>query len=248
MVADLAVATMLWSAAVIFVAFIVRGTSGFGAGMVATPLLSFVIPLHVAVTMSALLVFFLFVFLFIRDWREVVWREFRLLALPTLLGVLAGLFLFRSLDNRWLLTLLGAFLLVYAIYMLLVNAFGMPEFRCSERWAFPLGLGGSFIDTLFGGGGGTLVVIYMHARGISRMPFRATVAVLWFIEILARIGGYAWAGYYTTGTLILVGLMLPAMAAGTWIGERIGNRISQKTFSRVLAVLLLAGGVTMLMR
>jgi hypothetical protein len=248
MFGDFSVTVIVWSAAVIFAAFIVRGMSGFGAGLVATPLLSFVIPVHVAVPMTGLLVFFLFVFLFIRDWREVVWRELKLLALPTVLGVAAGLLLFKSLDNRWLLTLLGTFLLIYATYMLLVHAFGMPGFRCSERWAFPLGLGGSFIDTLFGGGGGTLVVIYMHARGFSGMPFRATIAVLWFIEMVARISGYTWAGYYTMSTLILAGLMLPMMAAGTWVGERLGNRISQTSFSRVLAVLLLVSGAAMLMR
>jgi uncharacterized membrane protein YfcA len=248
MFGELAPGVVAWCAAVIFIAFIIRGTSGFGAGMVATPLLSFVIPVHLAVPMNALLVFWLFIYLFIRDWREVVWRELRLLAVPTVLGVVAGLLLFKSLDNRWLLVLLGVFLVIYATYMLLVHAFGMPEFRCSERWAFPLGLAGGFIDTLFGGGGGTLVVIYVHARGISRMPFRATVAVLWFIEMVARVGGYAWAGYYTADTLMLVGLMVPAMAAGTWIGERVGNRISQTAFSRVLAVLLFAAGVTMLLR
>ena len=248
MIAEFPLTTIAWSAAVILAAFIVRGMSGFGAGLVATPLLALIMPLNVAVPMNGLMVFFLFVFLFLRDWREVVWRELRLLVLPTLLGVVAGLFLFTTLDNRWLLTLLGGFLLIYATYMLLVHAFGLPEFRCSERWAFPLGLGGAFIDTLFGGGGGTLVVIYLHARGISGLSFRATVAVLWFIEMVARIGGYASAGYYTAGTLLLVALMIPSMAAGTWIGERIGNRISQKAFSRLLAVLLLAGGIAVLVR
>jgi uncharacterized membrane protein YfcA len=245
---DFSVAIIACSAVVIFAAFIVRGMSGFGAGLVATPLLSFMMPVHVVVPATGLLVFVLFVFLFIRDWREVEWPELRRLVVPTVLGVVAGLFLFRSLDNRWLLTLLGAFLLVYATYMLLVHAFGMPAFRCSERWAFPLGLGGSFIDTLFGGGGGTLVVIYMHARGFSGMRFRATLAVLWFVEMVARIGGYAWAGYYTANALLLVALMLPMMAAGTWVGERIGNRISQTVFSRFLAVLLLASGAALLAR
>jgi uncharacterized membrane protein YfcA len=187
-------------------------------------------------------------FLFIRDWREVVWRELKLLALPTLLGVAGGLVLFTALDNRWLLTLLGGFLLLYAIYMLLVHAFGMPGFRCSERWALPLGFGGSFIDTMFGSGGGTLVVIYMHARGFSGMAFRATIAVLWFVEIVVRIGGYAWAGYYPASTLLLAALMLPLMVAGTWIGERIGDRISQKAFSRLLAVMLLGAGIAVLLR
>jgi uncharacterized protein len=248
MIGEFSLATVAWCATVIFVGFIVRGMSGFGAGLVATPLLVLVMPVHVVVPMIGLLAFFLFVFLFIRDWREVVWRELRLLVLPTLLGVVGGLALFTALDNRWLLTLLGSFLLTYATYMLLVHAFGMPGFRCSQRWAFPLGFGGSFIDTMFGSGGGTLVVIYMHARGFSGMPFRATIAVLWFLEIVVRIGGYAWAGYYPTSTLILAALMLPMMAAGTWVGERIGNQISQKNFSRMLAALLLVAGAAILMR
>jgi uncharacterized membrane protein YfcA len=91
MFGEFAVTTVAACAAVIFVAFIVRGMSGFGAGLVAIPLLVFLIPVHVAVPMSGLLVFFLFVYLFIRDWREVVWRELRLLALPTVLGVVAGM-------------------------------------------------------------------------------------------------------------------------------------------------------------
>ena len=248
MIAEFPLATVAWCAAVIFGAFVVRGMSGFGAGLIATPFLVLLLPVHVVVPMVGLLAFFLFVFLFIRDWRDVVWRELRLLVLPTLLGVAGGLVLFTALDNRWLLVLLGSFLLAYATYMLVVHAFGMPEFRCSERWAFPLGFGGSFIDTMFGSGGGTLVVIYMHARGFSGMPFRATIAVLWFMEIVVRIGGYAWAGYFPASTLLLAALMLPVVAAGTWVGERIGDRISQKSFSRMLAALLLVAGVAILVR
>ena len=49
-----------------------------------------------------------------------------------------------------------------------------------------------------------LVVIYMHARTSDRKAFRATLAVLWFIEMIARIGGYLLAGFYTAPTLTLV--------------------------------------------
>jgi uncharacterized membrane protein YfcA len=239
---------MLWIGAAVFGAYVIRGMSGFGAGLISAPLLAFVLPIHVVVPLSGLLVFVLFVFLTIRDRHSVIWRELKLLAPPTLAGVVAGLFLFRSLDNRLLVVLLGGFLIVYAAYMLAVHALGLPQFRCSERWALPLGFTGSFFDTLFGGGGGTLVVIYMHARGIGRMEFRATVATLWFIEMIARISGYGIAGYYTRDVLIMVAALLPAMWAGTWIGERLGNRVSPQTFSRILAVLLLASGVSLLLK
>ena len=239
---------MLWIGASILGAYVVRGMSGFGAGLVAAPLLAFVLPVHVVVPTAGLLVFILFVFLTLRDRRNVIWRELKLLVAPTLAGVVGGLYLFRLLDNALLLVMLGGFLIVYALYMLAVHAFGLPEFRCSERWALPLGFAGSFFDTLFGGGGGTLVVIYMHARGIGRMEFRATVAMLWFIEMIARIGGYGIAGYYTREVLILVAALLPVMWAGTWLGERLGNRVRPETFSRILAVLLLLSGVSLLLK
>jgi uncharacterized protein len=132
--------------------------------------------------------------------------------------------------------------------MFAVHTLGLPQFTCSERWALPVGFFGSFFDTMFGGGGGTLVVIYMHARGMGRMEFRATVATLWFIEMIARIGGYGIAGYYTRDVLIMVAALLPVMWAGTWIGERLGNRVSPKTFQRILAVLLMASGVSLLIK
>jgi uncharacterized membrane protein YfcA len=219
--------------------------SGFGAGLIATPLLAYVLPIHVVVPLCGLLVFLLFIFLTIRDRREVNWEELKLLAPPTLVGVVAGLFLFRLLDNRLMLVLLGTFLVLYSTYMLAVNALGLPAFRCSRRWAFPLGFAGAFVDTLFGGGGGTLVVIYMHARGVGRVAFRATVATLWFIEMIARISGYAVAGYYTREVLILFALLLPMTWVGTWVGERLGNRVSQETFSRILAVLLMLSGISL---
>jgi len=236
------------SACIVFAAFVVRGMSGFGAGMIGIPLLAFLMPVHTAVSMFGLMVLFLFVFLSIRDWRDVVRDELKRLIVPTLLGVTGGVLLFSHLDNRLLLQLLGGFLIAYALYAFAVHYFGLPEFTCSPRWAFPVGFTGAFIDTLFGGGGGTLVVIYLHLRGVGRAPFRATVAALWLVEMTARILGYGAAGYYSGETLLLCALLLPLMGAGTWAGERLGNRISQESFSKLMALLLLIAGVSLLLK
>lgn len=236
------------AAAVVFGAFIVRGMSGFGAGMVAIPLLVFVLPIHTAVPMMGLLAFVLFIFLTIRDRRDVVWDELKLLVPATILGVVAGALLFKNLDSAVLLRLLGAFIMGFALYVLAVHHFGLPQVRCSRRWAPPIGFVGAAVDTMFGGGGGTLVVVYMHMRGIGTAQFRATVAVLWFFEMIARLAGYAVSGYYTLSTLLFAALMLPLVWAGTHVGERIGNRISQETFSKVLAVMLLLCGVSVLLK
>ena len=246
MIEGLAPLQLALAAAIVFVAFVVRGMSGFGAGMIGVPLLAFLMPVHTAVSMFGLMVLFLFVFLSIRDWGAVVKDELKRLIVPTLLGVAAGTMLFANLDNRLLLQMLGGFLIAYALYAFAVHYFGLPEFTCSPRWAYPVGFVGAFIDTLFGGGGGTLVVIYLHMRRIGRTPFRATVAALWLAEMIARILGYGAAGYYSKETLLLCALLVPMMGAGTWVGERLGNRISQESFSKLMALLLMVAGVSLL--
>ena len=244
--ADLGYAQFAWVALVIFSAFVVRGMSGFGAGMIAVPLLAFAIPLQLAVPLCSLLVFVLFVILLIRDHGQVVWRELWLLLPPTIIGAVIGLWLFAVLDNRVLVIMLGGFLVLYSLYMLTVSILGLPQLRCSPRWAWPAGFFGSFFDTLFGGGGGTLVVIYVSARGVTRAGFRATVAALWFFEMITRIGGYAWSGFYSSTVLLLFLMLLPLMWAGTVVGERLGNKVDSETFARVLAVMLLASGLSLL--
>lgn len=241
-------AQVLVAALIVFGAFIVRGTSGFGAGMVAIPLLVLIVPIHTAVPMMGLLAFILFIFLSIRDRHDVVWGELKTLIPVTLLGVIAGALLFKSLDSAVLMRLLGVFIIAFAVYGLAVHYFGLPQVRCSRRWAAPVGFLAAAGDTMFGGGGGTLIVVYLHLRGIGAAQFRATVAVLWFFEMIARLAGYALSGYYTWSTLLLAALMLPLVWAGTHFGERIGNRISQETFAKVLAVMLLASGVSVLLK
>jgi len=246
MLAELGAFQIATAVGIVFAAFVIRGMSGFGAGMIGVPLLAFLMPVHSAVAMFGLMVLVLFVFLSVRDWGTVVKEELKLLLLPTLLGVGGGILVFQHLDNRLLLHLLGGFLIAYSLYALTVSYFSLPPFTCSRRWAFPVALAGATIDTLFGGGGGTLVVIYLHARGLGRAQFRATVAVLWLFEMIARILGYGAAGYYTVDILVAFLLLIPVMAAGTWLGERLGNRISQEAFSRLLAVLLLLAGANLL--
>lgn len=241
-------AQLAWTGAIFFLAYLVRGMSGFGAGLIAVPLAAFVLPLQIVLPVASMLVFVLFIFLTIRDRREVLWHEIRLLAAPTIVGVVAGLALFTALDNRVLMKMLGAFLLCYAGYLLVVQFFGLPQVRFSRGGAIVAGFLGSFFDTLFGGGGGTLVVIYMHSRGVTGMPFRATLAMLWFIEMTIRMAGFTVSGFFTTPVLVLVALMLPVIWAGTWVGERIGNRISPETFSRLLALMLGGAGIGLLFK
>lgn len=237
-----------WVVLTIFLAYFVRGMSGFGACMIAVPLMVLVMPLPQAVSLCSLLAFTLFIGLLARDRHLIDWGELKRLIPSTLIGTALALWLFSVLDNKILVTALGVFLIVYAIYMLVASLLKWEKLRCGPLWAWPAGGVGSFFDTLFGGGGGTLVVIYINARGVARAAFRITVVALWFVELLARIAGYAWAGFYSQGTLMLFAALLPVVWAATVVGEKLGNRLDGEMFSRLVAVMLAASGVSLLAR
>jgi uncharacterized protein len=245
---DLAPLAVAWAAAVVFGAYVVRGMSGFGTSLVAIPLLVFILPIHAAVPLMSLLGLGAMLMLGVRDRAHVRWDEMWRLLGPTLLGVLAGVYIFSLLDARLMQKLLGGFVTGYAVYMVVAQFLREPAGLWSTRWAYPAGFAGSVIDSMFGGGGGLLVVIYMHRRGYSMVVFRATLTMLWLLELIVRVAGYAVGGYYDAALLWLPLLLVPAMVLGNALGERITRRLSPKAFTRVLAAVLLASGVSLLLK
>ncbi|HET8608727.1 MAG TPA: sulfite exporter TauE/SafE family protein [Burkholderiales bacterium] len=233
---------------VIFAAYVVRGISGFGTSLVAMPLLTYVLPVHAAAPLMNTITFVLLSVLFVRDFREVAWPDLRALVWPALAGVALGLYLLHSLDNQLLLKFLGGLTAAYGVYVIVAPHLGWRDASCSRRWALPAGSIGGFIDAMFGGGGGTAVVVYMHLRRVTRAQFRATLSVLWLFEMIALVSGNALAGFYSRYALLVAALMLPLMWAGTHVGERVGKDISHTAFTRFIAVLLMLSGGALLLR
>ena len=234
--------------AVVFVAYIVRGMSGFGTSLVAIPILVFILPLHTAVPLMTLIGLSVTVILGIRDRQHVRWDEMLRLLPPTLIGVFAGIYLFSALDARLMQRLLGGFIVIYACYMIASQFIATQTKTCSRRWAWPAGFGSAFVDSMFGGGGGPLVVIYMHRRGYDPVTFRSTLAVLWLVELVVRVGGYAVGGYYRWSLVLTAILLLPVMWLGNRTGEAISRRMSQRMFARLIAGVLFASGVSLMLK
>ncbi len=238
----------LCAAAIVFGAYVVRGMSGFGTSLVAMPLLIFVMPLHTAVPMMTVLGLCVGIMLGVRDRRHVRWDEFWRMLAPTLLGVIAGIGLFAWLDAGLMQRLFGGFIVAYSLHTLASQWLRPRAVSCSTRWAYPAGFASSLVDSMFGGGGGPLVVMYMMGRGYAPVVFRATLAVLWLLELIVRVAGYALAGYYSSTVLLLGLLLIPAMFFGNRLGESISGSLSQQAFSRLIAIILLASGVSLLVR
>ena len=234
--------TAAYAAAVIFLAYLVRGIGSFGSGLVAVPLLSFVLPVQMVVPLVVALDYFGSASQGIRNVHCVAWREQLVLVPFMLVGAGSGLYLLTALPAVVLTRTLGAFVIGFALYHVLP----VPAMRGSRAFAPVCGLLGGLVGTLFGTGG-PFYVIYFHLRAMDRSVFRATFAVNFLIDGSVRLTAYVIAGFIGSLTVPLLVAALPVAAAGLYLGGRIQAQLTQVTFARVVGVLLAVTGVALLL-
>ena len=228
---------------IILIAYLVRGICGFGSGLIAIPVLSLLMPLKVAVPLVVILDYLASAGQGASLRQSIQWDEVRRLIIPALLGVAAGLMIFHSIDADLLARLLGGFVFLYAIYALWGPA--MP--KVSKWWAVPAAISGGTIGTLFGTGG-PFYVTYLKARQLDTNAFRATFACMFLLDGAARVTGYFSTAVIDLQLLTLIAMSLPVMIIGMYIGGKIHTGLSAQTFTRGISILLLASGLSLMVR
>ncbi|HWB51638.1 MAG TPA: sulfite exporter TauE/SafE family protein [Stellaceae bacterium] len=230
-------------------AFAVRSAAGFGAVLIAIPLLAFVLPVSTAVSVTTVLTAITSIHQVSRDWRRVDWRQFTLMAFYSAIGIGLGFYFINLLDPHALQRALGVFLILYSLYSLVV-ANAPPVFPLRWRGALAAGTGvaGGLLGTLFGAGVGPIYVVYFSALRMEREAFRVTMSTVVLLGGVARIAGYARLGFYEGSNLVLIAIGLPLVVVGSWSGNRMVRRLDPRRFTRLVGGLILLSGVALLLK
>ena len=235
-----------YAAAVLALAYFVRGISGFGSGLIAVPLLALRFPLPEVVPFMLLADFGAAALVGGISLHAVAWSEIRRLLPATVAGVVLGTQLLVSLPPALLLTLLGAFVLAFALRSLLLKQHGFRP--ASRHWAWPAALTGGAVSGLFGTGGPPYV-IYLSHRINEKGSLRATLSALFFLEGLLRIVTFLIAG-------LLVGVEVwrhalfaaPVIVAALYLGSHVHARLSDRQMLQGVSLLLLGSAVSLLVK
>ncbi|MCW8827223.1 MAG: sulfite exporter TauE/SafE family protein [Gammaproteobacteria bacterium] len=243
MLESLTITELALALGVLVVAYLVRGITGFGSGLIAIPILALMLPITLVVPMIGLLDYTASLSHGVSHRRSIQWREIIPLLPFTIIGVLSALYIFKTVDGELLKQILGGFILLYAFYSL----FGRnPHGGFSRKWSVIGGGFGGLVGTLFGTGG-PFYVIYLQLRGLDKTAFRATIATIFMLDGAARIVGYGVSGFYKMDTIILVLVSLPVMAVAMYVGGHIHTNISQESFKRAIGIVLLGSGTALLL-
>lgn len=234
---------IFFSITIIFVAYTVKGLSGFGSGLIAIPLLAFMFPLTVVVPVLGLLSYSGTIMQSYHFRKQVVWADMLPLIPFSLLGIVIAIWLLVNVDANKLVMALGVFVLLYSLYSLLA----LPVHAGGRRWAVVAGSCGGMVGALFGTGG-PFYVVYLKMRQLDKAHFRATIAMIFLVDGGARMTGYALNGLFTAPLLWMIALLMPVLFLGMYVGHHLHIKIDQKRFNQIISMLLMVSGVMLIIK
>jgi uncharacterized protein len=242
---DLSTPELAAVAAAITLAYTVFGFGGFGANLVALPILAHLMSLRYAVPMLLMLDLISATLIGARN-RPLIERGEILRLVPTLLvGMGLGLVVLQLAAERWLLVLLGLFVGGFALWSLLAPSHPRPA---SQRWAWPAGLAGGVFSTLFGTGG-PVYTTYLARRIVDPRRLRATVSAVILVSALVRLVLFTGNGFLAQpGLLQLSALLIPCALLGFAIGSALHARLQPAQVRRAIWALLLVSAASLLVR
>lgn len=173
----------------------------------------------------------------------ILWRY----GLPLLPMGLLGLMIARLLPEAGLRGLIGAFVLLatWAPGLLLLGTH--PEDIDRNRRFFGLGAIAGVLNVTLGAVGPLIAPFFLNL-GLTRQALVGTKAACQTLGHLAKIVLFGFAGFAFSEHLVLLAGAILAVVAGTWLGSRLLDRVSERVFTvlyrgvlTVVALRLLVG-------
>jgi uncharacterized protein len=170
-----------------------------------------------------------------------VWSLVGRFAIGSVIGVGLGAYVFTALPERALLGLLGAFILLMA---------WVPKPKIPGMSSAGMVIGGAISTflTMFIGATGPFIQSMLIPLGLDKRQLIATHAVCMALQHGLKVVAFGAMGFAFTDWLPLVAAMIAAGLAGTILGTRLLDSMSEKAFAIGLKIVLTMVGLDLLRR
>ena len=237
---------ILVGAALLLAAF-VKGATGLGFPLIATPTVALLLDIRTAVTVLILPNLFMDSAQVVRDGIPYdVFRRFSSLILPTIIGVFLGTMALVS-TPLWILNFcLGVMVLLFVLSNMLKLDFTIsPE---GEKILSPIfGFLSGFLNGLTNAAGPSLA-IYLYSLKLDKRTFIKSISTIFVTTKLSQLIAISTWNLFNWETITLSVQVLLFTLAGFYVGIKAQDRVNQRNFNRGLLVLLSVIGITLLLR
>ena len=221
---------------------LVQGLTGFGAALVAIPLLCLFIDIKMAVPLFALNGIVITVVLAVEMRDSLSISRVLPLCLGALPGYYVGITIIKTLDPATMRFFLGLLLICYAIYNL---CFTIKPRRLHRAYSLLAG----FLSGSIGAGfsaGGPPAIIYTSLNDWSKDEIKSTLNGFFLFNSFMVAILHALSGVTTRASVMLFLISAPFVLAGTLGGAYLYRWVSGEKYRTLVFVFLLVMGVVMM--
>jgi uncharacterized membrane protein YfcA len=232
--------------ALLFAAF-VKGATGLGFPLIATPTVALLLDIRIAVTVLILPNLFMDSAQVIRDGLPYdIFRRFKGFIVPTIIGVFLGTMVLVK-TPLWVLNLgLGVMVLVFVLSNLLRLDFTVSPQQ--ENFFSPIfGFLSGFLNGVTNAAGPALA-IYFYSLKLDKRTFVKSLATIFVTTKLSQLVAISTWNLFNWYTIKLSLLVLLFSLAGFYAGMKAQDTVNQRNFNRGLLVLLAFVGVILVVR
>jgi uncharacterized membrane protein YfcA len=227
---------------VLFFASFTQSVAGFGAALVAVPLLTealgaqhtaALIPLTAVITQTVLL---------LRYRSALDLRMVGRLSAAAVVAIPIGVLVLTRVDERITSAILGVVIVAYALYALF--NLRLPTLE-HQRWAYGFGFVGGLLSGAYNIPG-PVVVIYGSCKRWPPDVFRSNLQGFFMLNNLTVMAAHALAQHYTPAVFQSFIVTLPGIALGLAAGITLDRFIDPALFRRIVLLLLIILGLRLI--
>lgn len=225
----------------------VKSVTGMGYPLIAIPVLALFVDVETAVAVIAIpnTVANLLLNVDARAARHET-RDLPVLIATSIVGAVIGTAVLVSAPEDPILLALAA-----AVFVFVVQRIRSPELHLTpattRRWAPAAGSVAGFFQGAVGVSG-PIVAMWFHGYRLSKDAYVFSVTALFLMSGATQLAVLLGAGTYDRDRLVAAGLATVATLAMIPVGTRLRDRIAVVTFERIVLVLLVVSGTSLVVR
>ncbi len=227
---------------IILYASIVQTITGFGMSLLAIPFLSFILPFEVIVPVMAITNFGLNTMNFIVLRKYVKYKTIIVLFIFATIGTFFGM-QFLSLSNNYVLKILAGFIVITTSIVMFLGYTKKIE---KGNLVYPIaGLGSGFLNGSLNMGGPP-IAIFCCNLDLDKNQYRASITTYFLFLNVVTILMYTLTDKLVPDTISLLIYIIPAIAAGSFTGNKLIKKVNEVLFKRIIFILLSLSGISIL--
>jgi uncharacterized membrane protein YfcA len=219
-----------------------------GVGILNVPLMAIAISAKQSVGVLLGMLILADIFAVIYHRHNAKWMHVLRLLPPTFVGIVAGYFFLRLIENdNHLKPIIGGIVIIMLVIHLWRTKTKGKETAIPKQWWFALIMGFiAGVTTMMANAAGPVMIIYLLAMRLEKIEFVGTSAWFFFVVNWLKVPFSSNLNMMTVESVKLNLLMLPFIAIGAVLGIFFLKRIPQKAFAAVVQILAAGAAIKLL--